>query len=80
MPAAHPAVRVLLWWLRQLVDVHPSARFQAVLSMFGLNAGETFVVVFILTAIVSAPLWPAAGEWVAVKIWERTRASKRDHH
>jgi hypothetical protein len=46
-------------------------------AMFDLNGGETFVVVFILTAIVSAPLWPAAGEWVAVKIWERNRPSKR---
>jgi len=36
--------------------------------MFDLNSGELFVVVFILTAIVSAPLWPRAGEWIASRI------------
>jgi hypothetical protein len=36
--------------------------------MFDLNGGELFVVVFILIAIVSAPLWPALGEWIAVRV------------
>jgi hypothetical protein len=36
--------------------------------MFDLNSGEVFVVVFILTVVVSAPLWPAVGEWIAVRI------------
>jgi len=45
--------------------------------MFDLNSGELFVALFILTAIVSAPLWPAVGEWIAVKIWQG-RSSKRE--
>jgi hypothetical protein len=36
--------------------------------MFDLNSGELFVSIFILTAIVSAPLWPRAGEWLATRI------------
>jgi hypothetical protein len=36
--------------------------------MFDLNSGELFVVVFILTVVVSAPLWPAVGEWIALRI------------
>ena len=36
--------------------------------MFDLNSGELFVVVFILAAVVSAPLWPALGEWLVVRI------------
>ena len=35
--------------------------------MFDLNSGELFVVLFILIAIVSAPLWPALGEWIATR-------------
>jgi len=41
--------------------------------MFDLNSGELFVALFILIAVVSAPLWPNAGEWIAVKIWQRGR-------
>lgn len=33
--------------------------------MLGLTPGELFVVVVILVAVVSAPLWPRAGEAVA---------------
>ena len=36
--------------------------------MFDLNSGELFVAVFILTAIVSAPVWAKAGEWLATRI------------
>ena len=39
--------------------------------MFDLNSGEWFVVLFILVAIVSAPLWSAMGEWIAVRIGGR---------
>jgi hypothetical protein len=39
--------------------------------MFDLNSGEVFVVVFILTVVVSAPLWPRVGEWIAVRITRR---------
>jgi hypothetical protein len=45
--------------------------------MFDLNRGELFVALFILIAIVSAPLWPRAGEWIAVKLWQRGRPAKR---
>jgi len=44
--------------------------------MFDLNSGELFVSLFILIAIVSAPLWPTAGEWIAVQIWQRIRPTK----
>ena len=44
--------------------------------MFDLNRGELFVALFILIAIVSAPLWPRAGEWIAVKLWQRGRPTK----
>lgn len=44
--------------------------------MFDLNSGELFVSLFILVAIVSAPLWPTAGEWLAVKIGQRGRSAK----
>jgi hypothetical protein len=39
--------------------------------MFDLNSGEVFVVVFILTVVVSAPLWPTVGEWIAVRVARR---------
>jgi hypothetical protein len=39
--------------------------------MFDLNSGEVFVVVFILTVVVSAPLWPRVGEWIAVRVTRR---------
>jgi hypothetical protein len=45
--------------------------------MFDLNRGELFVALFILIAIVSAPLWPRAGEWIAVRLWQRGRSTKR---
>ena len=46
--------------------------------MFDLNSGELFVALFILIAIVSAPLWPSAGEWIAAKIWQRSHSPKRE--
>jgi hypothetical protein len=46
--------------------------------MFDLNSGELFVSLFILIAVVSAPLWPTAGEWIAVKISQRGRAKPAD--
>ncbi len=47
--------------------------------MFDLNSGEWFVVLFILVAIVSAPLWSAMGEWIAVRVGGRgTEARDRD--
>jgi len=36
--------------------------------MFDLNRGEWFVSLFILISIVSAPLWPALGEWIARRL------------
>jgi hypothetical protein len=36
--------------------------------MFGLTSGELFVVLFILVAVVSAPLWPRVGERIAVAL------------
>jgi hypothetical protein len=45
--------------------------------MFDLNSGELFVALFILIAIVSAPLWPTAGEWLAVQLWRRSRPAQR---
>jgi hypothetical protein len=44
--------------------------------MFDLNSGELFVALFILIAVVSAPLWPAAGEWIALQLWQRSRPPK----
>ena len=44
--------------------------------MFDLNSGELFVALFILIAIVSAPLWPTAGEWIALELWQRSRRTK----
>jgi hypothetical protein len=41
--------------------------------MFDLNSGELFVVLFILIAVVSAPLWPALGEWIALRLAGRGR-------
>jgi hypothetical protein len=43
--------------------------------MFGLTAGEWFVVVFILVAVVSAPLWPRAGEAIFVRMSRRGGAN-----
>ena len=43
--------------------------------MFDLNRGEWFVVLFILIAVVSAPLWPVMGEWIARRFARRTEAS-----
>jgi len=45
-------------------------------DMFDLNNGELFVALFILITVVSAPLWPSAGEWIAVKLWQRGRPTK----
>jgi hypothetical protein len=36
--------------------------------MFDLNPGEWFVSLFILVAIVSAPVWPALGESIARRV------------
>jgi hypothetical protein len=44
--------------------------------MFDLNSGEVFVVVFILTVVVSAPLWPTVGEWIAVRVSRRGNQAK----
>jgi hypothetical protein len=44
--------------------------------MFDLNSGELFVALFILITVVSAPLWPKAGEWIAVQLWQRSRPTK----
>jgi hypothetical protein len=44
--------------------------------MFDLNSGELFVVVFILAAVVSAPVWPAVGEWIALRIAGVERPTK----
>jgi hypothetical protein len=47
--------------------------------MFDLNRGEWFVALFLLVAIVSAPLWPALGEWIVLRLTKgRTRAGNRD--
>jgi hypothetical protein len=43
--------------------------------MFGLTAGEWFVVIFILVAVVSAPLWPRAGEAILVRLSRRSGAN-----
>lgn len=49
--------------------------------MFDLNRGEWFVSLFILIAIVSAPAWPALGEWVVRRVVKNgTRAENRDRH
>lgn len=45
--------------------------------MFDLNSGELFVSIFILIAIVSAPLWPRAGEWIAMRL-ARIEADRDD--
>jgi hypothetical protein len=48
--------------------------------MFDLNRGEWFVAVFILIAIVSAPMWPALGEWLGRRLSKRgTPSGNRDH-
>jgi hypothetical protein len=39
--------------------------------MFDLNRGEWFVALFILIAIVSAPMWPALGEWLGKRLSRR---------
>jgi hypothetical protein len=44
--------------------------------MFDLNSGELFVALFLLITVVSAPLWPNVGEWIAVKLWQRSRPTK----
>lgn len=36
--------------------------------MFGLTGGELFIVLFILVAVVSAPLWPRLGAAVYLKL------------
>jgi hypothetical protein len=36
--------------------------------MFGLSGGELFIVLFILLAVVSAPLWPRLGAAVYLKL------------
>jgi hypothetical protein len=45
--------------------------------MFDLNRGEWFVVLFILIAIVSAPAWPAMGEWLVRRLARRAAPSIR---
>jgi hypothetical protein len=37
--------------------------------MFGLTSGELFIVLFILVAVVSAPLWPRLGAAVYLKLF-----------
>jgi len=47
--------------------------------MFDLNPGEWFVALFILIAIVSAPLWPALGEAIGRRLAKRgTSSGNRD--
>jgi hypothetical protein len=47
--------------------------------MFDLNRGEWFVSLFILIAIVSAPVWPALGEWIARRLAkDGTHSRNRD--
>jgi hypothetical protein len=46
--------------------------------MFDLNSGELFVVVFILIAIVSAPVWPALGEWLVARLSRRSDRKDSD--
>jgi hypothetical protein len=41
--------------------------------MFGLTSGELFIVLFILGAVVSAPLWPKLGAAVYMKLFSRNR-------
>jgi len=43
--------------------------------MFELNPGEWFVVLFILIAIVSAPVWPVMGEWLVLRLGRRRPSS-----
>jgi hypothetical protein len=37
--------------------------------MFGLTSGELFIVLFILVAVLSAPLWPRLGAAVYSKLF-----------
>jgi hypothetical protein len=47
--------------------------------MFDLNRGEWFVALFILIAIVSAPMWPALGESLGRRLSRRgATSSSRD--
>jgi hypothetical protein len=47
--------------------------------MFDLNRGEWFVSLFILIAVISAPAWPALGEWVARRLTkDGARSDSRD--
>lgn len=45
-----------------------SAQNNASTDMFDLTGGEAFVVLFVLISVVSAKLWPAAGELVARRL------------
>jgi hypothetical protein len=38
------------------------------MNLIGLTSGELFVVLFILIAVVSAPLWPRLGAAVYLKL------------
>lgn len=46
--------------------------------MLGLNQGETFLLVFILVAVLTARFWPAAGAWVARRISSEDDARPAD--
>jgi hypothetical protein len=39
--------------------------------VFGMTGGEIFVVLFVVTAVVSAPWWPRLGE----ALWTRRRGN-----
>ena len=40
----------------------------SVMNILGLTSGELFIVLFILIAVVSAPLWPRLGAAVYLKL------------
>jgi hypothetical protein len=55
------------------VKAKPAARGVAagtsiVMNFLGLTSGELFIVLFILVAVVSAPLWPRLGAAVYLKL------------
>lgn len=45
--------------------------------MLGLTFGEMFVAMFIVVAIVSAPLWPRAGAAIARALSKENREPKQ---
>ncbi len=48
------------------------------MPFLGLTAGEAFIVVFIVVAVVSAPYWPRLGAAIAVAIVGKNADGQKD--